>query len=521
MLYYEIESGNALGALSLMDEQFKNENPVLYARALQSFNVNSEALTLLDKIENTKPALSERDYFHIGALEYKFDRCIPALKALKKAKNKLSQEEKQEQAYYRSNCFIKLGSSPRAAQILSKLLNGLWISHAYYNLAMDYAANNKKTKALVSLKVAESLNAGQLDTEKELNDRINVTAGHLYLNDGQYDKAINVLNRVYIDSSVSAQALYLKGVAQLENGNFRAATQSWSGVRKNHLIEPGVKESLLAIPFAYERAGYTSQALESYSNARTLFTDELTTIEKIESLIKKRGVIPTFLEGGQLEGLEWFLTDNSAKNTVRGAYYNFFMGDNEIYRHVELLAELEVLSASMGYWSSQLAVFNKALKSKQRSFIKKSKSFKQKVVETKIADFEKRLQQLSKSTTSVTSNAQGSEEVIQQRMLSLKDRLKSVSNSIRQGKSKISIQLGDNKSLQKQVGRSKKKLKQVMALVEKDAAKLILEKIKALKIELVFSQERADQGLTHVLETIAELDSRKRKKRTLKDGRYQ
>lgn len=518
MIYYEIQSGNALKALSLMDEDFERDHPVLYASALQGFGIDEATIKILDRLADTEPKLSERQYFQLGKLEYQAGRCIPALKTFKKIKNKLHLGEKQEWGFYRASCFIELGSPARAAQILtSRLLSGLWISHAYYNLAMSYAEkNSNKTKAIVSLKVAESVNAGKTPQEKELNDQINIVAGQLYLKDGQPDKAIDVLNRVFLDSSVSALALYFRGVAYLEQGDFRAATQSWASVKKYHLIEQGVKESLLAIPFAYERGGYIGQALEAYTSARDDFTRELSTLNKIEDLIKQHGVRDVFLDEDKIEGLEWFLSSSVAANTVKAAYFKHLMRDDGIYELVKLYSELKVLSTSLSYWKEQLGVFQNALKKKQKSFVKRSKSFNVKKVESQIRELEERVAELLKNKT---PQSRLSKEYFS--LDTLNDRLQSVRGSIKGGDKPIKQQLSSAKSLKQSIGKSEKSLQAFKASLEEELSSLVLERMKALKQELIFSNERSEQGLTHILETVAEMNNKKRKQGRLKDGLYQ
>lgn len=523
MVQYEIESGNSLRALSLMDEKFKRREPVSYASALQGLNIHILTTELLDAIDLKDKSLSESDYFNIGKAQYREDRCIHALKAFKNLKNKLGLEQKQEWAYYRANCFIKLGSNARAAQVLSSdLLSGTWIAYAYYNLAIAYAeASTNKRKAIAVLLIAESLNEGKTAEERELNDKIHLAAGRLYLEEGQVNKAIESFNKVQLDSPSSAAALYLRGVSHLEANDFRAATQSWTAVKSYSLLQQGVAESFLAIPFAYERSGYVMQAMESYAAASSVFSEELETIDKVEALIKKHGANKVFFQREVLKGLEWFLSKDVATNTLRASYYSYLMAEPEIFRQVELYMELKTLKESMGYWQDQLAVLGSALNKKSKDFNKTKKSLNFNKVQARLRDLEKREQQLKNKALAMPNSSSLKLDEIPPQMTSIGERIDKLKARVKQGKGIISDQIQQKKRLGTRITKAQKKLDKLMDKLEDSISEKMLLKLKEIRIELTFNYERAEQGLVHILETAAEISNRKRQKRKLNDGLYQ
>lgn len=520
MIKFEVDSGNSLRALSLMDDAYQDKNPVTYAAALQGLNIHLLTTELLDSINLDDKNLTEQDYFNIGKAQYHEDRCIPALKSFKYLKNRLNHEQKQEWAYYRANCFIKLGSNARAAQVLgSDLLSGTWIAYAYYNLAIAYAeASTNKRKAIAVLLIADSLNQGQSDQERELRDRINLAAGSLYLQEQQYIKAVEFFNKVYLDSTSSAAALYLRGVAHLNQDDFRAATQAWTSVKSYSLLEQGVAESFLAIPFAYERSGYVGQALEAYAAASSEFKNEIETIDRIESLIDKHGVVKAFIERKQVKGLEWFLSKDIATNTLRASYYSYLMQNEDIYRNVELYSELMNFNTSLTYWQTQLDVFGTALIDKNKKFDKNSRSLDLKKVNQQLGALEKRRNHIQvKSQNDSTNNGLSLAE-IDSYLSSIQARIETMGVSLKQGKKQIQRQIKQKKALDKRITKAQTKLKALMSKLELDTAEKMKAILKTLKVELRFNYEKAEHGLVHILETAAEMHNRKRVKHRSTDG---
>jgi len=520
MVGFELESGNFFNALVLMDDAYRDKYPVSYATALKGFNIEEGVKDLLEVALKKKQSLGNQDYFNIGKIQYHSDECIPALKSFKKIKKKLSLEDKQEWAFYRASCFIKLGSNKRAIQALKDILGGTWASYAYYNLALSFAEGSRdKRKALGVLRIARDLNAGKTREEKSLKDKIHLAAGALYLEEGKPDAAINFFKKVYLDSESAPKALYLNGVSHHDLGDFRAATQAWSSAKTYPLVDSSVAESLLAIPYAYERSGYISQALEAYFEASASFENELEKIDKVDGLLERYGAQKILIEESDIEGLEWFLAKDVVTNTTRASYYNYFMQDNVIYDAVELHAELSMLLDSLSFWRSQLAVFDASLIDKRQNFKSQSKNFNVKTVEKKITKFQKQADDIKSNKTMTPSLAKNLQiQAIMNSIDSLRKRLLSLQQKIHKGRDGLKSQLEVSANLNKGIKQLQVRLINIIQLLDKKITILIRQRLGKLRIQMVSNFERSEQGLIHIFEGISE--SKRVKKHNLLNGRY-
>lgn len=513
MVRFEIERGNAFNALVLMSEQDRVRRPIDYASALNDFHMPSDVEALLEQAMSarTKPTPIER--FRIGKTQYLRDNCVPALKSFKELKNHLSTEEKQEWAYYRANCFIKLGSNKRAAQAVNDLLTGIWIAHAYYNLAMAYSeASTNKTKALVALRVASSLMDGNNKLEQELQDRIHYAAGQFYLDNQKSQLASEFFKKIHLESASAPQAMYLNGVALLDQNDFRAATQSWFSVKKYPLIHSGVAEALLAIPYAYEGSGYVSQALEAYLEASDAFKKELDAIEKIKSLLVKYGFSKVMIEESDLGDLQWFLAKDVAKNTQRAAYYSYFISDPEIMDTAERLHEFKMMAEGLELWANQLEVYGKTLSIKQQNFSQKKSTFKSTQQLATVGALDKRRQLLGNTIKAELA------DTLQRELVDLKARVESLAQKVKRGSKTIGQQQAQRKTLAKRLKHKQQALQKYQLKIDKDITQQALQRLEALKTLMQSNFERAEQGLVHILEALAQ--SEKPKKNRL-DRRYQ
>jgi hypothetical protein len=520
IIQFELNSGRYFDALVLMDESYQKSHLVDYLTALQGFNITRDIPQLIEKAKKNKD-LNDSDYYKVGRIEYFQENCLPTLKAFKKIQNNSSLDEKEPWSFYRANCFIKLGSNVRAGQALNDVLGGIWAAYAYYNLAISYAETSRdNTRALGALYIAESLNTGQSKEAKSLSDRINLVAGKLYLDAKKYDSAIQFFKKIHLDSESTPAGLYLNGLAYLESGDFRAATQTWHSLKTYPVVNQNVAEAYLAIPFAFERSGYISQTIESYLDASNTFEAELEKITKIDALLLKHGAAKIFIEDSELEGLEWFLAKDVIKNTTRAVYYQYLLQNDALYDQVRLYSELKMLQNSLYFWTSQLDVFDESISKKKQSYKKERSMFDAPNVLGKINSQKSKIDSVvsqPEMTSSLSSNLQL--DVLKNSIEVLKIRLVSLQEKVEKGEALLNKQLFESKTLNQTIQNIQKRLSLLISRLDEELTKSLRKRLSKLKSTMISNFERSEQGRIHLFEDMAE--SKQMKKRNLLDGRYQ
>ena len=519
IIKFELNSGRYFDALVMMDESYQQSNPFDYLTALQGFNITQNLPELIEKAKKNK-GMTDADYYKLGRIEYLQGNCLPTLKSFKKIKNNLSLEDKEPWAFYRANCFIKLGSNVRAGQALNDVLGGIWAAYAYYNLAISYSKSSRdNTRALASLGIAESLNTGKSKEAKSLNDRINLAAGKLYLDVKKYDSAVQFFRKIYLNSESTPAGLYLNGLALLESGDFRAATQTWHSLKTYPVLNQSVAEAYLAIPYAFERSGYISQTLEAYLDASNTFEMELEKIDKIDTALVKHGASKIFLEDSNIAGLEWFLAKDVIKNTNQAVYYQYLMTNEGLYDQVRLYSELKMLQTSWEFWLSQLKVFDESLSKKKQSYKKESSRFDASKVLSKINSQKRNIDSLvskPEMSPSLASNLQI--DVLKNSIEVLKIRLDSLQDKVQKGGARLNTQLLESKALSKTIKALNKRLSSLVASLDDELTKSVRKQLTKLRTTMISNFERSEQGRIHLFEDMAE--SKQMKKSNLLDGRY-
>lgn len=397
MMLFELHQGNFFDAIvrtpSVSDEQVMFD----LAHSESSFGLTEQARIRYDKLShigNSKTKASS--YFQLGVMAYQQSDWASALQWFKKAEKNIDKKLLPELNYYKANVYINLGEHNTAAQILGKMNPGAWAAYAYHNLAMSYAAmDSEPTRSIISLRVAEALNPKDTAPLVELNDQISLAAGYLAVQAEDYEKALSFLNQVRVDSDLAAKALYMHGVANANKEQYRAAIQSWYRVKKYPLIDPGVADAFLAIPYAYDKEGYSSKAISTYLEAISVFDKETRNIDKVIKAVREEGANHVFFESRSLDDIEWFLSDSIATNTPKVAYFKLIMSDSRLHYLAKQSIELEMLYQNLSLWDYNLSVYDNMLRDRIRGY-------KQRIKKTNTVTRKKRIDAISAKAQTLT-----------------------------------------------------------------------------------------------------------------------
>ncbi len=229
----------------------------------------------------------------------------------------LKKKEKDEALYYLANSYLKVRRANEAAKVLGRISDGsLWAAYGYHNLGVFYAADDPdNSRAFVSLRVASAMTDDSLEG-LELNDRIQLAAGHIALDEQDYNKALSFLKNVRAAGTSAPAAIYDYGRAYAGLGRYRTAIQSWHRAKKFALVIPGVADTFQAIAYGYEKENLRATAIDAYLEAIAVYEKEMRQLQTLSASLKKQGALQTLVEiKRQNSGVEWFLATDLVTNT--------------------------------------------------------------------------------------------------------------------------------------------------------------------------------------------------------------
>lgn len=375
MMLYELYQDNYFDAIIKLKNVSDEQLMLHLAHSESKFGLTEKAKRHYDKLSHSGSKQTQASSFYqLGVMAYHQSEWSTALDWFKKAERNIRKSLLPELQYYKANVYIQQEKYNTAAKILGQMNPSSWASYAYYNLAMAYAAmDSEPTRSIISLRVADALNPKDTAPLAELKDQISLSAGYLAVQAEESEKALSFLNQVRVDSDLAAQALYMHGVANANIEQYRLAIQSWYRVKKYPLINAGVADAFLAIPYAYDKEGYSSKAISTYLEAISVFEKEIRNIDKVMTAVSKEGASHVFFETSSLDDIEWFLSDSIATNTPKVAYFKLIMSDSRLHHQAKQSIEFERLYQNLVLWEYNLAIYDEMLKDRVKGFRKRIK----------------------------------------------------------------------------------------------------------------------------------------------------
>ena len=89
---------------------------------------------------------------------------------------------------------------------------------------------------------------------------------------------------------MSDRALLGYGWAAMESEDYMAALSPWQALSRRPPVSQSVRESLLAIPYAYEQLGRDGSGLAHYRQAADVLRAELDNVQRAIALFSGRGL---------------------------------------------------------------------------------------------------------------------------------------------------------------------------------------------------------------------------------------
>jgi hypothetical protein len=247
-----------------------------YGMGDEAAQIFSELLDNLGKDEE-----KNRAWYYLGKLHYiRNDKDAAAAAFAHIDQEELDPDLVDEFIYLSARLLLRADQQEAADEKIAELdERSPWIAYYHFNRgAKQTVAGNweqgVETFALVENSELED-NEGRI-----LQDRAHIASGFAYLGAGEYDQAIDDFTSVRLESPLVERAMLGFGWAEAQQNHFEKALSPWQALSKRSVLNSSVQESLLAIPFAYEKLEAPASALTQYLSAADVYAKELLTIRE-------------------------------------------------------------------------------------------------------------------------------------------------------------------------------------------------------------------------------------------------
>lgn len=400
--YYQQDYIPALSELMVADTrngiQGHSDNPELIAGGISlAFGMQNHAESVFNVIlQDQRRPLAVRDaaWFYLGKLHYIRGEFSAAEQSFARVSENFKPALRAQMQALQFNIRIR---NNNYADVTPKDVKDLrsWNPYALYNLGAAHArAGNFKHAQEFFAELAD-IDISDLPSRKKeqwaLQDKAYTAMGYSYLAEKKYRAAINEFTKVRLEGPFANQALLGYGWAAVAQEEYHVALKPWQVLRQRSLMQPAVQESLLAIPYAYEKLHAQGEAVAAYQTAEELLAREIQLIRDMRATLTQ-GELLTLVgseavsqndankilrgdgtaEGAPTavitdDGQNWLKLDRTSVVKTRSAYLKELFAKTRFQTSVLDLRDLLRMQKLLQQWQPKLDAYRELLIEKQAS----------------------------------------------------------------------------------------------------------------------------------------------------------
>jgi hypothetical protein len=399
--YYQQDYVNAIAELMVADArngiQGHSDNPELIAGGISlAFGMQNHAESVFSQIlqdERRPQSVRDAAWFYLGKLYYTRGDWAAAEQSFNRVSADFKPALRAQLQALQINIRIR---DKRYAELTPKIveqseLRG-WNPYALYNLGAAHAREGNFTQAQLFFNALSDIDIAKdprtRATQWALQDKSSTALGYSYLAEKKYAAAIREFTKVRLDGIYANQALLGYGWAAVAQEEYTTALQPWQLLRSRSLIYPAVQESLLALPFAYEKLNAQGEAVAAYELAEELLAREIQLIRDMRATLTEgelltlvdakpmaeeeaRKALQNDEEGQGLtaviadDGQNWLKLDGTSIIKTRSAYMSELFAQTRFQTAVLELRDLLRLQRLLQNWQPKLIAYRELLSEKQ------------------------------------------------------------------------------------------------------------------------------------------------------------
>ncbi|QEY19115.1 hypothetical protein D0C16_18725 [Cellvibrio sp. KY-GH-1] len=400
--YYQQDYIPALSELMVADTrdgiQGHSDNPELIAGGISlAFGMQHHAESVFTTIlqdERRPEHVRDAAWFYLGKLHYIRGDQAAAEQSFARVSSNFKPSLRAQLQALQFNIRIR---NNNFAEVKPEDLEELrsWNPYALYNLGAAHArAGNFKSAQEFFEELADidiSASPSRQKEEWALQDKAYTALGYSFLAEKKYRAAIREFTKVRLEGPLANQALLGYGWAAVAQEEYAVALKPWQVLRQRSLMQPAVQESLLAIPYAYEKLDAQGEAVKEYHTAEELLAREIQLIREMRATLTQ-GELLTLVgseafsdkeakkilrgdgtaEGAPTavitdDGQNWLKLDKTSVIKTRSAYLNELFAKNSFQTSVLDLRDLLRIQTLLQQWQPKLEAYRELLLEKQAS----------------------------------------------------------------------------------------------------------------------------------------------------------
>lgn len=335
-----------------------------------SYGMHVEAEKIFRRLikSGVSPKIRDRAWYQIAKERYQKGLFDDAIRALEEIEKDIPQELIGATQLQRANVLMARGEYQQAAEMLAKFPKQDQFSpYVKYNLGVALYQSKHEVEGTEHLDSVGRMQTN-LSELKALRDKANMALGYALMANDDYAKARAYFQRVRLNGPFTNKALLGLGWSEAFQQEFQSALVPWTKLAGKERSDGAVYESLLAVPYAYERLSAYRQSFDAYQSAIQIFQEDLVKLDKAIKVVKTGALWKKLLSNiTEYENkVTWGLTDLPANVEPRFVYS--LVATHSFQQSIDGLKHLQYLKTTLHSREADLATFKYILKARRENY---------------------------------------------------------------------------------------------------------------------------------------------------------
>lgn len=329
------------------------------------------ASEIFDRLLEENRSVEARDaaWFYLAKLRYTHGEWVRAEEALNKISDDPEKSLLEDAVALRINVVLKQNRPFEAAELLeNNKLARRWLPYFYFNIGSAFARINEYARAVeyFSIFADEKFQREfQIGEQQALYDKAMTAAGFSFLFLKQYEQAKEYFSRVRLSSNLKNRALLGYGWAAVELGDYKEALKPWLHLANSELVDENNQEALIAVPYAYEKMGAESLALDYYQRAESSFLAEIEKIDQVLTSLQNEDLLGA-LKIEARDSIDWLAIAEEKQLSPRLTYLVRLFSQDRFQASIHELQDLLVIRDGLIEWQDKLAFYSDMVDSREQ-----------------------------------------------------------------------------------------------------------------------------------------------------------
>lgn len=391
--YYQNRNLEAMTELMVAQQkggiQGHGDNPEIMAGGFSmAYGMERHASEIFERLLTANRPRRTRDsaWFYLAQMRYLRGDWLAADEALAKISDKPHAELAPQVAELRFNLAVQRGEMAAATDILQAQLKSPFAPYMQFNLGAAYSREGEFAKATPFFLQLQKL-PEHTPEYLALYDKAMTGAGYAALLDKRYREAVQHFSQVRLESPVANRALLGYGWAAVELEDYALALKPWQQLARRSLIDEYTQEALVAIPYAYEKMGYKSQALQEFRNAEAGYLAELEQLRQVIGQVQGYAIREA-LNIDRSADINWLDQAQQQQLSPQLTYLISLFSREDFLGLVRELRDLLAIQNQFRQWQDKLDFYSVMLDEREANRAREMDALARQQIQAKIADLE-------------------------------------------------------------------------------------------------------------------------------------